>query len=94
METYVGRNQIIQLMTKSPLYLEGLTNYLYEEGGNIMFPRKRKENSYRQKNEEASPEIVYFECNKLGHVKNECPKLRRKHDTSKKSQMATGEDLD
>ena len=54
-------------------------------------PKKDKKGKAKQ------DEIICFECKELGHVKSECPRLKkasRKKSTKKKAMMAVWEDLD
>lgn len=60
--------------------------------GNIRFLPRRKESLYKHKEKEALQDISCFGCNKLWHIRNECPKMRRKHGSTKKSLMTTWEE--
>lgn len=35
------------------------------------------ESTFGQKKSGVGKEVIYFECNELGHYKNECPKLKK-----------------
>ena len=56
-----------------------------------LVPKKDKKGKAKQ------DEIICFECKEPGHVRSECPRLKKaseKKTTKKKAMMATWEDLD
>ncbi|KAH1249463.1 hypothetical protein GmHk_05G012807 [Glycine max] len=40
-------------------------------------PSDEKDTRFKKKYKEESNEIIYFECTKLGHMKAECPQLKK-----------------
>jgi hypothetical protein len=62
---------------------------------NRLFKRERK--PFRRSSKEEVKEIVCYECKKSGHMKADCPRLKRRSFPSKrkkKNLLATWEDLD
>ncbi|GAV56542.1 LOW QUALITY PROTEIN: zf-CCHC domain-containing protein/UBN2 domain-containing protein, partial [Cephalotus follicularis] len=59
--------------------------------------RKRNFKKHIQKGESSKKEeVICYECNKLGHYKSDCPKLKKnkEHSKKKKAMMATWSDSD
>ncbi|GAV61588.1 zf-CCHC domain-containing protein/UBN2 domain-containing protein [Cephalotus follicularis] len=47
------------------------------------------------KNEKDEKEVICYECDKLGHIRQDCPKLKKKKDkVKKKAMIATWSDSD
>ncbi|KAL4273965.1 hypothetical protein GQ457_13G016850 [Hibiscus cannabinus] len=53
---------------------------------------EKKEARYESKKKKDS--IICYECKKLGHVKYNCPRLKKKRSNQKKTLMATWSDGD
>ncbi|GAV77207.1 DUF4219 domain-containing protein/UBN2 domain-containing protein [Cephalotus follicularis] len=60
------------------------------------FGNKHFKKTFPSKSETKKEEIVFFECNKPGHYKSECPRLKKAKDTikKKKAMLATWSDSD
>jgi len=61
---------------------------------NSRFPTKKKGDPKKKKKKEAYQNVVCFECNKLGHIRSECPRAKKRFKPKKKGLMASRDDID
>ena len=65
---------------------------MMKKKGKFQHSSRRKDSRFKKKNKEENKEIIYFECRKIGHMKDEYPQLKNKRyygDKKKKILMVT-----